>query len=114
MKKKISFEEIGALTVTFYAEEGVTAGQVVKLSQDSTVGACTAGDWICGAATWTEDGYAAVQLKGFVEVPYTGSVELGWNKLAADGKGGVTVNEEGADHLVAALDAASGIAVICL
>ena len=33
-------------------------------------------------------GGAAVQVKGFVTVPYTGELTLGWATLAADGSGG--------------------------
>ena len=112
--KKISFEEIGELTVTFHALEGVKAGQAVKVAADSTVGPCAAGERICGAAVWAEDGYAAVQMKGFISIPYTGAVAPGWQKLAADGKGGLTVNESGSEYLVISADSAAGKAVVCL
>ena len=112
--KKVSFEEIGELTVTFYAQTGVNAGQVVKLAGDSMVGTCAAGDRICGLATCSDGECAAVQVKGFAEIPYTGAVTVGWNKLAADGEGGMTVNESGSDYLVVSVDSASDTAVICL
>ena len=98
--KKVSFEEIGALTATFHVQDGVAAGQVVKTADGGTVGPCSANDRFCGVAGAVEDGFAAVQLRGFARVPYTGAVAVGWNKLAADGKGGVTPYVSGWDHLV--------------
>ena len=97
---KVSFEEIGALRATFYAGSGVEAGQVVKVTDGATVGACSANDSFCGVVGAVEDGFAAVQLRGFVQVSYTGAVTTGWNKLAADGKGGVTPYASGWDILV--------------
>ena len=41
---KVSFEEIGQVAATFYAAAGVSTGDVAKLSADSTVSACAAGD----------------------------------------------------------------------
>lgn len=112
--KQISFEEIGELTVTFYAASGVKAGQVVKVSGNGKAAPCGAGERACGLATWCDGEYAAVQMKGFVTVPCTGAVTAGWGKLAADGTGGMTVDEDGWDYLVISVDSAAGTAVICL
>ena len=96
----VSFEDIGAVIATFAAQEGVKAGQVVKITANGEVGACSANDRFCGVVGAVEDGFAAVQLRGFVQVSYTGAVTTGWNKLAADGKGGVTPYASGWDILV--------------
>lgn len=102
MSSGISFEGIGEVVATFACGEDVTAGQVVKVTDNGTVGACAAGDQICGVALSAEDGYAAVQLAGLVKAPVTGnSVTLGWVKLAADGDGGVKKDDtNGREHLV--------------
>ena len=44
MKNKVSFEGIGEVVATFYAGEGVKAGQVVKIGGDSSVAPCAAGE----------------------------------------------------------------------
>ena len=89
---KISFEDIGAVTATFAAGEGVEGGQVVKVTGNGTVGPCAAGDAFCGVALEPRKGAAAVQVKGFVTVSCTGDLALGWTALAADGQGGVVLH----------------------
>ena len=69
MSSKISFEGIGEVVATFACGEGVAAGQVVKVTEDGTVGPCTDGEKFCGVALSAEDGYAAVQLGGGVPGP---------------------------------------------
>ena len=59
MSSKISFEGIGEVVATFACGEGVAPGQVVKVTEDGTVGACAATDKFCGVALSAEDGYAA-------------------------------------------------------
>lgn len=86
---KVSFEEIGAVAATFFAQKEVKAGQVVKMTGNGQVGPCSAGDKFCGVALSNENGCAGVQVKGFCPVAVTGSIDLGWNALAADGAGGV-------------------------
>ena len=111
---KISFEGIGEMVATFACGEDVAAGQVVKVTDDGTVGPCTAGDRVCGVALSAEDGYAAVQLGGMVTVTVTGGdVTAGWAKLSADGTGGMKKDAEaGTDYLV--VRAETGSAVVCL
>ena len=40
---KVSFEEIGAVAATFFAQKEVKAGQVVKMTGNGQVGPCSAG-----------------------------------------------------------------------
>ena len=47
---KVSFEEIGAVAATFFAQKEVKAGQVVKMTGNGQVGPCSAGDKFCGVA----------------------------------------------------------------
>ena len=110
---KFSFEDIGAVTATFAADQGVEGGQVVKVTANSTVGACADGDDFCGVALEPRKGAAAVQVKGFVTVSCTGSLTLGWTTLAADGKGGVKAATSGGVTALV-VSASGGSAVICL
>lgn len=82
---KVSFEEIGAVAATFFAQKEVKAGQVVKMTGNGQVGPCSAGDKFCGVALSNENGCAGVQVKGFCPVAVTGSIDLGWNALAGGG-----------------------------
>ena len=86
---KISFDGIGQELVTFEAASGVTAGHVVKLTDNGKVAKCDAGDAFCGAALNVRGGYAGVQLRGFVTLKCAGSETVGYNSLVADGSGGV-------------------------
>ena len=63
---KVSFEEIGAVAATFFAQKEVKAGQVVKMTGNGQVGPCSAGDKFCGVALDPmRTGAPAVQVKGF-------------------------------------------------
>ena len=110
---KISFEGIGEMVATFVCEEGVAAGQVVKMTDNGTVGPCGDGEAFCGVAMEPRKGGAAVQVKGFVTVPYTGELTLGWATLAANGSGGVKANSTGVQALVVSVDGVD-TAVVCL
>lgn len=114
---KISFEGIGELVATFACEETVQAGQVVKVTGPCTVGPCSDGDRFCGVALSAGDGYAAVQLAGFITVAAGEDVTEGWCALVADGAGGVKADASEADgtgstYLV--VEAADGSAVVLL
>ena len=109
---KVSFEGIGAVVATFLAEDGVMGGQAVKMSANGKVAPCAAGDSFCGVAMEPRKGAAAVQVKGFVKVPATGSLALGWTEVAANGTGGIKAASGGRAVLVVAAE--NGSAVVCL
>ena len=110
----ISYEAIGQVMVTCQAEETVLEGQVVKMKGNDTVAPCAAGEAFCGVAgDVAEDGFVAVQVKGFVTVPCTDStVTAGYMNLTADGTGGVKVGDNGIKVLVMSVE--DGTAVIYL
>ena len=115
----ISFEGIGEVVATFLVEEGcaLERGQVVCVTGGSQVGLGAKGGKLCGVAVGvSEDGYAAVQIDGMTAVGYSGTAPaVGWQMLAADGTGKVTVDESnGMRHLVAAVDEVEQTAVIKL
>lgn len=116
MKNKVSFEGIGQVAATFHAGSGVKAGQPVKLSGDSAVEPCAAGERFCGVAlTDAKDGCAGVQVSGFTAVGCSDSaVTVGYVSLTADGSGGVKkagAGDAGAEYLVAADDGAGTITI---
>ena len=112
---KVSFDDIGAVVATFAAKDGVKPGQVVKITANGEVGACSANDAFAGLALSTRESFAGVQVKGFLTVPTTGTVNLGRVSLAADGSGGVqAASTGGVPVLVVSVDTAAGTAVICL
>ena len=111
----VSFEDIGAVIATFAAQEGVKAGQVVKITANGEVGACSAKDAFAGQAQSVRGGFAGVQVKGFLTVATTGVVTLGRVNLEADGSGGVqAASAGGVPALVVSVDATAKTAVICL
>lgn len=111
---QVSFEEIGAVTATFLAKEDVVPGQVVKITDDGQVGACSDNDAFCGLALSNRKGFAGVQVKGFLTLPISGSVSLGQVILAADGTGKVKTASTGVTALVVSVDDAAHTAVVCL
>ena len=95
----VSFEGVGQVCATFLGGK-LTEGEVVKVTENGTVGACAADDGFCGVAICGKDDACTVQVRGFVTVGYSGTAPgMGWRTLAADGKGGVNC-------LVADVDAA--------
>ncbi|MCI8870502.1 MAG: hypothetical protein HFF39_08185 [Lawsonibacter sp.] len=115
--KKVSFEEIGAVTATFAVQEGTSGGQVVKVTGQGEAGPCAAGEDFCGVALEGRDGFAAVQVKGFAQVKAAGALEPGWVKLTADGQGGVQAaagESGGREFLVVETDSTAGTAVLYL
>ena len=112
---KVSFEDIGMVTATFAAREDMKPGQVVKITGNGEVGACTDGDAFCGLALSVRSGFAGVQVKGVACLPTSGTVTLGRVKLAADGTGGVKpVSTGGTEVLVVSADNRGHTAVVCL
>ncbi len=110
----ISYEEIGQVLVTCQAAEGVGEGAVVKMGEDGKTAPCTAGERFCGQClSVAEDGYAGVQVGGFVTVACADAgVKPGWVKLTANGTGGVKkagTDEDGQDLLVMGSDGENAV-----
>ncbi len=105
---ELSFMGYGEKAATFAASNGVTAGTPVKMTADGTVGPCAAGDLFCGAALNERGSYAAVQLAGYVRLPYDGTAPAaGYQTLAAAANGKIGVNAAGRSLLVIDVDTAA-------
>lgn len=114
---KISYEGMGQWAATFACGE-VSVGQVVMVDAEDSVKSCSAGDAFAGVVlSKARSGDAcAVVLGGTAEVSYSGSSApaVGWQKLCADGNGGVKTDAGGREHLVLAVDEAAKRCVIVL
>ena len=109
----VSFHGIGQVCATFLGDG--TEGQVVKMSGKGTVAACSAGESFCGVALCAKDDACAVQVAGFVTVPYSSTEPTpGYAKLSADGTGGVKTDEGGREYLVVSVDTAAKSVTILL
>jgi hypothetical protein len=69
----VSYEGIGEKAVTMKAADGLATGMLSKISQSDTAAACGEGDVFHGKALSVREGYAVIQLDGFVSAPYTGT-----------------------------------------
>lgn len=102
---KTAFHGLGQQLCTF--ETAATAddlGKVCKMA-DGGVAVCGAGDDVCGVLCDVRAGAAAVQLRGYVELPYTGTAPTaGYCALTADGAGGVQCAEGAHEFLVLSVD----------
>jgi hypothetical protein len=67
---KVSFEGIAETAATFYSE-GVSAGQPVKVTENSKVTPAGAGDGFVGVALSAGEEYACVQIGGAATLPYS-------------------------------------------
>ena len=107
---KLSYEGIGQWAATFACDD-LAEGELVKVSANGTVAACTAGDDFCGMVLSVSRGgdACAVALGGMVTAGYTVPEEgaapaVGWSGLSADGEGGVQASAGGRSCLVVDVD----------
>ena len=74
---KVSFNGYGEQVATFETGSNVIVGGPVAITGNGIVsGAVTGGDF-CGICVSNENGYAAVQMKGYMKAEYTGTVNAG-------------------------------------
>jgi len=103
---KISLNGCGENVATFEADISVTAGMPVKMTGNGIVGACAAKEQFCGLAVSVRGGFAAVQLGGYAQVPYSGAAApaVGYQTLNGAGDGRVQVEATGRSILVTDVD----------
>lgn len=104
----VGFNGFGENVATFETASGVAAGKPVAVSANNKVQNVTSGAF-CGICVNVREGYAGVQLRGFVTMPYSGSVSVGYQKLAAAAGGKVTVDTtNGREYLVIEVNSTAG------
>lgn len=97
----IRFNGFNENVVTFLCDSTAAAGKVVRMKENGTVTACAAGENFIGVCLSVRDGYAAVQLSGYVELPVSGSgVSAGYCTLTAAESGAVKGAQAGREYLV--------------
>lgn len=100
----VSFNGIGEMYATFLSEN-TEAGVPVAVSGNKTVAKAASGAVFCGVAVSVKDAMNAVQIAGYVKLPYTGTAPAaGYAKLTANGSGGVTANSSGREYLIIEVD----------
>lgn len=90
----VGFTGIGDLSLSFLSAlvRGTDEGKPVKASANGTVALCSDGDQFLGivSAIDAADKLATVKVRGFVTVPYSGTMPtVGQGTLVADTSGGV-------------------------
>ena len=91
---------------------GVTVGLPVMISANGKVSNATS--TFCGVCKSLKNGYAAVQLDGYVRLPYTGSIAVGYKQLVVD-DGEIKVDTtNGREHLVTDVDSTTNTVGIIL
>lgn len=105
---KVGFSGVAELVLSFEAGGTLTPGHPVSLSGNDAVSNAAAGVLPIGVCLQERCGIAAVQMKGFLELPYSGTApQLGYNSLVADGAGGVKTAAGGLNCLVVHVDTAA-------
>ena len=110
----VSYEGIGYLAVTMPCDTAV-AGQLCMLNAAGQVDKCEEGKPFIGFVEAVEDGKAAVQIGGAMEVGFTGSIPpAGYTKLSSNGQGGVKVDTTGREYMVLCFDSIKSTVMIKL
>ena len=107
---KVSFEGLGETVATFAnsASSSVAVGDLVKITGNGQVAPCAAGNAFCGVCVSADESFAAVQLRGFMTVPYTGvDPAFGYIKFAAADRNRIKMDStNGRDCLIIERDTA--------
>ncbi|MDU7338437.1 MAG: hypothetical protein E7L17_10030 [Clostridium sp.] len=112
---KVELNGFGEKMVTFEAAQGIAAGMPVMMSANGKVAPCAAGKLFCGIAGNVRGEFAAVQLSGYVKVPYSGTAPaVGYQSFSGDGTGKVKVDSAGRPLLVVDVDTATAVCGIIL
>ena len=111
----IASKGFGEQVLTMQSASAIGTGTPVKLTDNYTVSAAAANDAFCGVVLSCREGLCAVQLRGSVTLPYSGTApSVGASVLASDGEGGVTSAESGTAVLILAVDSTASTVTILL
>lgn len=110
---KTSFIGFNEQIASFEAASGVEKGKVVGVTANGKVGAVTSGAF-CGVCRGVKNDIAAVQLHGYAKVAYTGSLSVGYQKIAATTGSKIAADANGKEFLIIDVDSTAHIAGIML
>lgn len=93
----ISYKGYENGVLTFRGDSSISEGIPVSLNIDGSLKSAANEDEIIGVLIRNQDGMCAVQVKGYVELPYlsTAAPSCGLCKLCANGDGGVKTKANG-------------------
>lgn len=101
----VNFSGYNENVVTFaVSDSSVTMGTPVKMAGSHTVTACEDGDNMVGVALNVRNGYVAVQLSGYIEMPTDGTFTPGYCKIAAGANNSVKNATSGREYLVVSVE----------
>lgn len=110
----VSYESIGHQSVTF-PKGNCTLGYPCKINISGYASNASAGEKFVGVAECDSNNRVAVQVAGFVTLPYSGTKpSCGYVKLTANGQGGVKVDDTGLGYWVAAVDSVKAVLTVKL
>lgn len=78
----IDFRGYDEHVATFMCSSEVEAGKLVTMDSNYRVRLAQAGDGVFGYCVGVRDGYAAIQLSGYVETGKQGDIKVGYRQLA--------------------------------
>ena len=96
----VDFKGYDENVATFIVSGNLSEGQFVTIADDYTVEAASSGDEIIGCCVGVRDGYAAVQLSGYVEAKSNGTVNVGLTGLSAYSADTVQASNSAGKHKV--------------
>lgn len=97
----LSFNGFNENLITLEADDTlVKAGAMVTLTEEGKVASATEGDKICGVCINVRDGFAAVQITGYANLPCADKIPCGFQKITADAQGAAVVGDTGREVLV--------------
>ena len=100
--------------ITLLCPDEQTSG-AVAMKENDTCGNAVDNQEFLGVMTNNRNGVAAVQVKGYAEIGYTGdNVEVGIKKVCCNGEGGIKVSENGREVIVLSVDTASNTVTIIM
>lgn len=95
----INFNGFNEQVITFKADDLVFEGCLVKMKESGVVTKATEDGEFLGVCLIARDGYASVQVEGYVEIDLTGEVDVGEVALCAT-TSGVKAAEAGKTYRV--------------
>lgn len=101
--------------ITLYVETDTSVGIPVVMTESHTCGSAADGDTFIGVLANERAGVGAVQVCGYVKLPYSGTdPELGVIEIAADGNGGIKQMSGGKKVTVIGINTADQTAEILM
>lgn len=109
----VNFNGYNENVLTFIADSGITnPGVPVKISASGKVSKCSTNDVFCGVCVNVRDGYAAVQLSGYVQLPATGTITPGYTKVAINSAGRVAADSEHGKEMLVVYSTSNEVGII--